>query len=134
PVVYRLVVKKHPGMKGERPLGYYDEFKKLYNVELLSPSVDGHDLIRGAAAIATITGTTAFEAALYQKPTIAFGRLFYGFYDQFYYCPDVRDFPHVLRDALRNFRPDTDLLLKFITALLETAYPGTISDPLRQAV
>ncbi|HKS96017.1 MAG TPA: hypothetical protein VJV74_07765, partial [Terriglobia bacterium] len=39
PVGHRLVVKEHPGMKGERPLSYYRPLKKLYNVRLLSPAV-----------------------------------------------------------------------------------------------
>ncbi len=40
PSGYRLVVKDHPGMRGCRPLSYYREIRKLYNAQLLSPSVD----------------------------------------------------------------------------------------------
>lgn len=134
PVGYRLAVKEHPGMQGERQLGYYREIKKLFNVELLAPSVDSHELILNAAAIVTITGTTAWESILYQKPVVVFGNLCYGFYDLIHHCPDVRDFAAVMRTALAGRPADQDLLLKFVSALLETAHEGTINDPLRSAI
>jgi hypothetical protein len=133
PIGYRLVIKEHPGMQGERELGYYRALKKLFNVELVAPSVDSHQLILKADAIATITGTTAWESILYQKPVVAFGNLCYGFYDLIHHCPDVRDFPAAIRAALADGPADRQLLLKFVSTLLETAHEGTINDPLRSA-
>jgi hypothetical protein len=134
PAGYRLVVKEHPGMKGERPLAYYKALRQLFNVELMAPTVDGHDLIRNAAAVAVITGHTAWEAILYQKPIIAFGPLCYGFFDLVHPCPDIRDFGRIVREAVDRFRPDRGLVLKLITALLDTAHCGTINAPTRWAV
>jgi hypothetical protein len=134
PAGYRLVVKEHPAMKGERPLAYYRALRQLFNVELMSPTVDGHDLVRNAAAVAVITGATAWEAILYQKPVIAFGPLCYRFFDLVYQCPDIHDFGRVVREAVDGFRPDRGLVLKLITALLDTAHHGTINAPTQWAV
>ena len=120
-------------MKGERPLSYYRELKKLYNLQLLSPSVDGHDLIQQSQAVLTITGSSAWEAILYEKPAIAFGPLCYGFYDLVYHCSNIRDLPAVLAEATQRFRPNHDLLLKFVWAFLESAYEMEWGDAIRSS-
>lgn len=131
PVGYWVQVKEHPSMKGERPLSYYRDLKEFYNVQLLSPSVDSHDLILQSNAVLAITGSAAWEAILYEKPAIAFGPLCYRFYDLVYGCGNIADLPDILREALKRFRPDHDLLLKFVWAFLESAYELEWGDPLR---
>lgn len=130
PTGYRLVVKDHPGMRGCRPLSYYREIKKLCNVQLLSPSVDSHELIQGSEAVLTIVGTTAWESILYEKPVVAFGPLAYSFFDLLYRCSNVACLPSILAEAVRGFRPDRDLLVKFVWATLESAHHGEWHDPL----
>jgi hypothetical protein len=120
-------------MQGERPLGYYREINRLFNVELVAPAVDSHDLILKAAAVVTITGTSAWEALMYQKPAVVFGTLCYSFCDLLYHCPDVREFPRVIREALSDPPPDRELLLKFLSALLETAHEGKVANPVSDA-
>jgi hypothetical protein len=46
-------------MKGESSLSYYRQLKELYNVQLVSPSMGSHDLIRQSDVALTITGSTA---------------------------------------------------------------------------
>jgi len=133
PVGYRLVVKEHPGMKGERPLAYYRPLKRLYNVRLLSPAVDSHELILRSDAVFAITGTTAWEGILYEKPVIAFGPLGYRFFELLYECRNVTDLPWLIREAMRNFRPDRRRLLKLVWSLLESAHRGEWGDSLADA-
>jgi len=130
PSGYRLVVKDHPGMRGGRHLRYYRELRKLYNVQLLSPSFDSHHIIQSCDAVVTIVGTTAWESILYEKPVVAVGPLAYSFFDLIYNCRNVSDLPRLLLDAIRGFRPDHDLLLKFVWATLESAHHGEWHDPL----
>jgi Capsule polysaccharide biosynthesis protein len=131
PVGYRLVVKEHPGMKGERKLNYYREIKKLPNVQLLSPSVDSHDLIQQSDAVVTITGSSAWEAILYEKPVISLGPLCYGFTDFVYPCGSTAELPHVLSKALHRVQPSRNLLLKFVWSFLDSAYRLDWGDPIR---
>jgi len=130
PVSHSLVVKDHPAMRGSRSLEYYREIRKLYNVQLLSASLDSHELIRNADAVITIVGTTAWEGLLYEKPVVALGPLCYGFFDLLYNCPDMADLPTILSMALRTFRPDRQLLLKLVWAALEGSHQGVWGDPL----
>jgi hypothetical protein len=130
PVGYRVAVKEHPGMKGERKLSYYRQFSKFYNVDLLSPSADGHNLILSSDVNFTVTGTTAWESILYEKPVISFGPLCYGYFDLVYQCKNFADLPDLITEAIRNFRPDRVLLLKFIWSFLATAYTFRWGDSL----
>lgn len=132
PVGYTLLIKEHPGMRGERVLRDYKTLKNLRNVQLLSPRVDSHDLIRNSDAILTITGTSAWEAILYERPTIAFGPLCYGFSELAYRCENIADLPGLLSQALERFAPKHDLLLKFVWAFLDSAYQLEWGDPIRQ--
>lgn len=130
PSGYHLIVKEHPGMRGYRPLNYYRDLGKLYNVQLVSPCLDSHDLILHSDAVLTIVGTTALEGILYEKPVVAMGPLAYSFCDLLYNCQCASDLPSTLREALWEFRSRRDLLLKFVWAILESANPGEWHDPL----
>lgn len=132
PAGYELLGKEHPGMKGERALAEYRALRKIFNVRLLSPSVDSHDLIRRSAAVLTITGSSAWEAILYKKPVIAFGPLYYGFSGLTYSCDGLADLPVILSEALNSFVPDHERLLKFVAAFLATAHNLQWGDPIRQ--
>lgn len=132
PAGYELIVKEHPGMKGERALADYRAVKKIFNVRLLSPSMDSHELIRQSAAVLTITGSSAWEAILYEKPVIAFGPLYYGFSGLTYSCEALTDLPATLSRALHGFAPDHERLLKFVVAFLATAHSLQWGDPIRQ--
>lgn len=132
PAGHRVLVKEHPGMKGERNLGYYKHLTKLHNVQLLSPAIDSHDLIRAADAVLTITGSSAWEAILYEKPAIAFGPLYYGFYPLVYQCENVASLPKILSQAIAGLTPNHKFLLKLVSAFLESAHELEWADPIRQ--
>ncbi|HEV2489264.1 MAG TPA: hypothetical protein VGT03_05620 [Candidatus Acidoferrales bacterium] len=131
PIGHRFIVKEHPNMKGERRLSFYRQLKKLHNVQLVSPSIDSHTLIERSDAVLTITGSSAWEAILYEKPVIAFGPLCYGFYDLIFHCREFSEFPKVISVALNQFRPKHELLLKFVWSFLQSAYEVEWGDPIR---
>lgn len=132
PAGYRVVVKEHPGMKGERNLGYYRDIQKIHNVQLLSPAVDSHELIQRSDAVLTITGSSAWEAILYEKPVIAFGPLCYGFGELVYRCNSIAELPGILRNAIHGNKPDRGQMLRLVWSLLATAHEAEWGDPIRR--
>lgn len=68
-----LVVKEHLFSIGMRPRGFYRDLAKIPNVVLVDPLEWGFEIIRRAAVVATINGTSGFEAAVLGKPVLAFG-------------------------------------------------------------
>ena len=101
-------------------------------MQLLSPALDSHDLIQASDAVLTITGSSAWEAILYEKPVIAFGPLCYGFHNLVYRCGNVADLPELLSKAVGGFVPNHELLLKVVWSLLESAHELEWADPIRQ--
>ena len=128
PPGYRLVVKEHPGMKGARPLNFYQRIKHLYNVQLVSPSLDSHDLIKASSVVITITGSTAWEAALYERPVITLGRTCYDCPELINYCPDITLLPSLIRKLISTYKADRRVLLCLVTAMLQSAYHGTFGN------
>ncbi|MGH9731508.1 MAG: hypothetical protein ACRD4A_07390, partial [Candidatus Acidiferrales bacterium] len=132
PAGYRVVVKEHPGMKGERNLGYYRDIHKIHNVQLLSPAVDSHAVIQQSDVVLTITGSSAWEGILYEKPVIAFGPLCYEFGDLVYRCNNMAELPAILRNAVYAHKPDRRQMLRLVWSLLATAHEAKWGDPIRQ--
>jgi hypothetical protein len=75
PIGWKLYVKEHQSMVGERSLKFYREIKKIPNVRLVSFNYyrDPKPWIEKAKGVITITGTSAYEAALLGKKSIVFG-------------------------------------------------------------
>lgn len=124
PIDHRLYVKEHKASLGRRPLSYYRRLRSIPNVRLISPYWDSHDLIKRSAAAVVISSTVGWEALLYERPVITFGEAFYNAFDLVYRARALPDLPGLLSHAIRSFRPDRELLLKFVAAALEGTYEG----------
>ena len=70
-----LYVKENPKQdNSERSIVFLQEMLKLKNVKLISTKEDTFQLIENSKAVATVTGTVAWEAMLRKKPAIIFGK------------------------------------------------------------
>lgn len=130
PIGYRLYVKEHFTNRGRRPIGFYRRIKKAPGVRLLGPDEDSWKLLAGASAIATITGSMGWEGLLMAKPVVTFGEVFYA------ECPLVHrarehakdEWYDVFRAALTGHQHDEEMLTMFVSAVLETTYPGLVKN------
>lgn len=73
PAGIKLVVKESIFGVGKRPHDFYDQITELKNVVWLDMLEPGLEVARHAAAVAVITGSTGFEAAVMGKPVVSFG-------------------------------------------------------------
>jgi hypothetical protein len=119
PIHYKLYVKEHPYMTGCRTRKFYKEIKKMPNIKLIHPGVRSFELIKKAKLVATINGTTGWEAVLFKKPVITFGNAFYNSLSTVMYCKSMHDLPNMAKHQLESFQYKKDELINFITALLE---------------
>ncbi|WP_340302381.1 capsular polysaccharide export protein, LipB/KpsS family [Roseobacter sp. HKCCD7870] len=69
-----LAVKETIAAFGKRPRDFYGQIAEFKNVVMLRPDQLGMEVVKAADATATITGTGGFEAAVYGRPVISFGR------------------------------------------------------------
>jgi hypothetical protein len=72
PVGLKLYVKEHYNMRFRnwRSISFYKSLLNLPNVKLIHPTVNPVDLIKNCSLVISIAGSTALEAAFYEKPSI----------------------------------------------------------------
>lgn len=72
---YTLVVKEHPAMVGLRPPSYLEKIARTPNVKLIDYRIGSEEVLKRAALVVSLGGTTTTEAAFYRKPVIQLGDL-----------------------------------------------------------
>jgi len=131
PVGYQLYVKEHVSNRGRRPLSFYKRLRETFGVRLLGPDEDTWTLIRGAAAVAVITGTVGWEGLLFGKPVVTFGDVFYNECSLTYRAGLVaKDAWHeVFRKAIFEHEHDEEELLELVAAIRGSSRPGFLKNP-----
>ena len=124
PIGVRLYVKEHSASIGRRSLGDYRRIDKIWNARLISPQADPFALIASAEAVVTITSTMGWEAILLERPVICFGEVFYKTFPLVVRAGDLPKaaWPTLFANTLRDWKPDRELLLRYIAAVLEGTF------------
>lgn len=126
PAGITLVVKETVYGVGRRPADFYDQILALKNVVMLNMREPGIEVVRRATAVATITGTAGFEAAVMGTPVVTFGRHnIYNFLPHVFVVEDETG----LKDHLRAiFDGSVDLATakidgaRYLRAITETSF------------
>lgn len=119
PLNFKLYIKEHPAMAGYRTRGFYRELKKIPNVKLIRPTVEGLYLIKHSKLIATISGTAGWEAIQLEKPVIVFGNVFYEKLSMVKKCIAIEQLPYLVKEQLENFKHDETALINFLAAIYQ---------------
>jgi len=126
PVHFKLYVKEHPHMYGNRTRKFYKEIKKMPNVKLINPKINSFSIIKKAKLVATVNGTAGWEAAFFKKPVITFGAAFYNSLSTVKYCTSAHELAGIVKQQLEQYNYDEKELLDFIGALLADSAPVDI--------
>ncbi len=130
PIGYSVYVKPHHNDFGSLPLSYYKEMVCRPNVRMLKTHLNSQELVKKSAAVITISGTVGWEGIILGKPVITFGRVFYNYFDQVIHVRDITELPHILKEAIFNFTPDRELMLKYVSAHIQGTYEGVPLSPI----
>ena len=126
PIHFILYVKEHPSMVGFRPRKYYAEIAKIPNVKILSPNVSSLKVVEKANILFTIAGTAGWEAVLLEKPVITFGDVFYNILSTVKHSVKIEDLSALTLSQLKNFKPNNEELIHFVSALLEDSVDANL--------
>ncbi|MCP4569370.1 MAG: UDP-N-acetyl glucosamine 2-epimerase [FCB group bacterium] len=135
PATHDLYVKEHPVSVGTRPPEFYKAITSTPGVQLIDPFADSHQLIRHADLVIALSGTIAYEAALYGKPAMTVVPMFFGPVLATNSFNPFRDsFGEIgVHLAKTNPDPKPEIALKkiidFLTWIMAQSFKGTISDP-----
>ncbi len=99
PVGWKLYVKEHQAMLGERDISFYKKVKEIPGVRLVQINYyqDPKPWIVKAKGIITITGTAAYEAALLGKRSAIFGNVPFGLIDGVRKINSYEELPEIIR-------------------------------------
>lgn len=108
PAGVQLVVKESIVGVGRRPRGFYEAVADLKNVVWLNMLEAGIDAVRASAAVATISGTPGFEAAVNGIPVLTFGKHnLYNMLPHVYQTSDIGNLSSVLNLVLSGVSNDS---------------------------
>jgi hypothetical protein len=124
---YKIYVKEHSNAVGERSLNYLSDIKKIPNVRLINPSFDSHKLIKASELVLTISGTIAFEAALYGKKSATFAPMFFNKISNCYHIKSAESIPKILSEKLIDNSESN--ISSSLASIISNSYTGSISDP-----
>lgn len=100
PIGWYLYVKEHQSMVGERSFEFYRRVKKIPNVRLVQLNYykDPKPWILNSRGVVTITGTSAYEAALLGKPSIVFGEILFNLIDGITKVENLEELPSLIQE------------------------------------
>lgn len=124
PVEYRLYVKDHPRMfrDNTRPSSYYRRLTEIPGVTVLSPSEDSHTIIEESAAVVSVVGTPAMEAAFLETPAIVFGPAHFTALPGIRRCRNFDALANHLSWALSDPESSEADIVAYLAALFESTF------------
>ncbi len=124
PIGYKLYVKEHPSMytRGWRKISEYKQMMALPNIKLIHYSVPSEDVIKKSSLILSISGTSGFEAAFYQKPSIVFTDTDFSILPSVYRLKTIEELPSSIMLSLQKSSVDTFLLNKYIDFINDSSF------------
>jgi hypothetical protein len=98
PINWKLYVKEHQAMVGERSLSFYSEVKKFPNVKLVKFNYynDPKPWIQNAKGVIAISGTGAYEASMLGKQSIVFADVPFTLIEGVHHVHSFEELPKLL--------------------------------------
>ena len=97
--------------------GYYEQIAQKKNVRLIPAAEHPKGLIQNAQAVATVTGTTGWEALLNSKSAIVFGSIWYMFCDGVFRASNLEECKSALQKIQNGFKVDKNDIIKYLKAV-----------------
>lgn len=120
-----LAVREHPAGLGKRRYGFFREIGKLPNVVCVSPYADGAELIAGARAVISVSGSAAYEAAFAGVGSVVFSDMFFSVLPTVFRCTGAESIGSALEHAM-NAKPDRHALAEFLADITANSYEGCV--------
>ena len=123
PTGFKLYVKEHfsQELREWREISYYKDIIKIPNVRLFHPSSNIEELIQNSSLIVSIAGTTSFEAAFYQKPSIILTDLGFSILPSVQKMESFQVLPQLIKNGL-EMKVNADDLDRYLTILTDNSF------------
>ena len=108
---------------------FYDDIRKLHNVEIIPMEYSSFDLIEKAQAVASIAGSVLWEAVLRGKPALAFGvghHCWCGGCEGVFYTPDTESLKEALNKIQSGYKVNHQKIILYSNLVEKLAYKGYV--------
>lgn len=130
PMNVTLVVKEHPNFLGLKSIRFFRELKRIPNISLVHPKTSSFDIYKKTKIVLTVSGTSAYEAAMLGIPSVVFANMFFGEFPSVKYCTNISELKNLLQDSLKTVNYDEAHNVKVMDEILSNSYFGYWTDPL----
>ncbi len=108
--------------------GYYHKLKQIKNVYLVPTELSTYDMIAKCQAIATVTGTAAWEGLFREKPSLLFGYPWFMSCDGLLKIDDVKSCARAINKVKEGYRPNQQKVVNFLKAIDNIAIEACFYD------
>lgn len=130
PITWKLVIKEHPAMVGQRDPSYFRALAARYpNVLAIDPGVSSQLLASRARATLTLSGTVTLEAAILGTPAIFAHPSRFGGLDLGTLTQDFMNFAPVLDRAMQK-RPSDEEIRLMLSSIRRHCHDFLFVEPL----
>lgn len=100
PLGWKLYIKEHGAMVGERSFGFYKRIARFSNIRMINIDAynDPKEWILKSKGVITISGTTAFEAVMLGKSAIVLGSVPFQMIRGVKFCHSLRDLSFLINE------------------------------------
>ncbi|MFL5892585.1 MAG: hypothetical protein ACJ75I_07560 [Solirubrobacterales bacterium] len=123
PADVEVVIKEHPMTIGRTSLPMLRRLAEHRRIRVVDPYTSSLELIRRSAGVATISSTVGLEGLMLERPVLTLGRPFYSGYGATLDADGSEGIAE-LAPELPGFRPDRDLVRRFLAAAMRHCHPG----------
>ena len=135
PKGWKIVVKENPtqllptidhGERG-RYAYYYDDLISINSVILVRLDTPQFELIDKSKAVATLTGTSGWEACVRGKPVLIFGHAWYRGCDGVFYCGTNSQCQDAIKKIKAGYQINEKKVYYFLYCLFKNGFRGYLS-------
>lgn len=138
PAGWMLYVKDHPSQYvssytryGEhfRSVEFYKDISELENVRLVSLDKNTFELIDNSKAVATVTGTSAWEGVIRGVPALVFGHCWFKHCAGVFYAESYDSIKESLKKIMGGYKVNIEEVKKFAKVVEENSFTGLVGGP-----
>ncbi len=102
PASHQIFVKEHPDQEtqGWRDVSFYKQILALPNVKLVHPDISNFEMMENCSLVVSIAGTSAMEAAFFNKHAIVFADAIYSKLESIHKLTSLEALPKMVREYL----------------------------------
>lgn len=117
-----------PASKGStrRDHHFYEKVKSYKNIHVIPYEMDSFKLIDHSQAVASVTGTSSWEAAVRGKPALFFGNVWYQGCKSLFRISTLKDCQKAMEKIRNGYEPDQRDIERYIAAFEKVAVKGLI--------